>query len=336
MEETSLIINSASKLTDRHTRLRNRLAQAMQRNNPQRIPEIFQEIEDLSSTYPTMHVYWTREVVRYLCISLKHYQDFNPNKRISSETWSLLRQKLTELHEDLFIQQHLRKLEQIFQFPEIITISPDITMTEEDREEDIIEDNYLPLLAKTIRTTTDSKTTITMPDCNICTTTLTNSVTTTISTISVSETTPTSVTTKQQFTYQPITFSSASTPADSDNFLFDTHTHIQLILKQSAMTWNKFKSINKHQIPHNYVGCLQIFHQPQDFSLNSSVFRQLEEDRQIYFSFGIHPKLADQCNDQTLNSLRNCLQHQRVRAVGEFGFDFSNNKVPTLECQIRR
>ena len=117
----------------------------------------------------------------------------------------------------------------------------------------------------------------------------------------------------------------------SINPLFDTHCHIQCITDD----WDKFKLDNKNEIPSNYLGCVQIFHRPFEFSTTSYLFRQLQKDTQVYFAFGCHPKQASKFNHDAKSRLRDCLAISRCVALGEIGIDLSNQNCPPLDLQIK-
>ena len=52
-------------------------------------------------------------------------------------------------------------------------------------------------------------------------------------------------------------------------------------------------------------------------------------EENIWGSFGVHPKLADQWNVDTEARLRRALTHSKVRALGEIGLDYSQRFVPS-------
>lgn len=51
-------------------------------------------------------------------------------------------------------------------------------------------------------------------------------------------------------------------------------------------------------------------------------------DFPLYFTAGVHPHNAKQCDEHTLDALRRLASHPKCVAIGECGLDFNRNFSP--------
>ena len=54
------------------------------------------------------------------------------------------------------------------------------------------------------------------------------------------------------------------------------------------------------------------------------MWNDIAEEKDVWITFGCHPKNATEYTERTENNLKLCLKHPKVVALGEIGLDYSS------------
>lgn len=57
------------------------------------------------------------------------------------------------------------------------------------------------------------------------------------------------------------------------------------------------------------------------------LWKDVSCEKDVWLAFGCHPKSATDFSMKCFNGLRECLQHEKVVALGEIGLDYSGTLV---------
>ncbi|XP_067946633.1 uncharacterized protein [Watersipora subatra] len=118
----------------------------------------------------------------------------------------------------------------------------------------------------------------------------------------------------------------------------DSHCHLDFLFtrrrhKGSLHTYlYSTDDITSRTVPSNFAGCLAVFCDPFNWKFERR-WKALLSEYNVWGSFGVHPKFAEQWNEETEASLRKALQHPKVRALGEIGLDYSKGLSSFKEKQ---
>lgn len=107
--------------------------------------------------------------------------------------------------------------------------------------------------------------------------------------------------------------------------LIDSHCHLDYLFSKAHHfgSYSDYRRANQLTFPDCYEGCVANFCNPVTFKLEYMWNALLSEDK-VWGAFGVHPKMADEYNDQIEQQLLHALQHPSVVAFGEIGLDYSN------------
>uniref|UniRef100_A0A6M2D442 Putative mg-dependent dnase dna replication ovary overexpressed n=1 Tax=Rhipicephalus microplus TaxID=6941 RepID=A0A6M2D442_RHIMP len=107
--------------------------------------------------------------------------------------------------------------------------------------------------------------------------------------------------------------------------LIDSHCHLDYLFSKAHHfgSYGDYRRANQLTFPDCYEGCVANFCNPVTFKLEYMWNALLSEDK-VWGAFGVHPKMADEYNDQIEQQLLQALQHPSVVAFGEIGLDYSN------------
>lgn len=62
-------------------------------------------------------------------------------------------------------------------------------------------------------------------------------------------------------------------------------------------------------------------------SYSLGLWKDVSCEKDVWLAFGCHPKSATDFSLKCYNGLRECLQHEKVVALGEIGLDYSGTLV---------
>lgn len=66
------------------------------------------------------------------------------------------------------------------------------------------------------------------------------------------------------------------------------------------------------------------------FTILERRWKALLSEDNVWGSFGVHPKYAEQWSAETEATLRDAVRHYKVKAVGEIGLDYSKGQVDNV------
>ncbi|KAF6039192.1 hypothetical protein EB796_002504 [Bugula neritina] len=108
----------------------------------------------------------------------------------------------------------------------------------------------------------------------------------------------------------------------------DSHCHLDFLFTRKRHRGSLFSylhhsdAVTTHTLPDNFAGCIAVFCDPAFWKQERSWKAMLSEDN-VWGSFGVHPRSAELWNKETEAMLRSVLRHEKVRALGEIGLDYS-------------
>ncbi|XP_052092716.1 uncharacterized protein LOC127729098 [Mytilus californianus] len=104
----------------------------------------------------------------------------------------------------------------------------------------------------------------------------------------------------------------------------DSHCHLDFLFTRTEFggTWSKFKEVNSDTIPPNFEGCVAVFCHPSSFR-SDGLWNEIAKEKDVWITFGCHPKNATEFTDRTEMNLKFCLMNPKVVALGEIGLDYS-------------
>ncbi|XP_076077973.1 uncharacterized protein LOC143048260 isoform X2 [Mytilus galloprovincialis] len=104
----------------------------------------------------------------------------------------------------------------------------------------------------------------------------------------------------------------------------DSHCHLDFLFTRTEFggTWSKFKEVNSDTMPPNFEGCVAVFCHPSSFR-SDGLWNEIAKEKDVWITFGCHPKNATEFTDRTEINLKFCLMNHKVVALGEIGLDYS-------------
>lgn len=114
----------------------------------------------------------------------------------------------------------------------------------------------------------------------------------------------------------------------------DSHCHLDFLFNRGRFigSWSWFKAVNSDTFPDNFAGCVAVFCNPLTFK-SEGLWKDVSCEKDVWLAFGCHPKSATDFSMKCYNGLRECLQHEKVVALGEIGLDYSGTFKQHMDVQ---
>jgi len=109
--------------------------------------------------------------------------------------------------------------------------------------------------------------------------------------------------------------------------IFDTHVHLQLILKKMNLPYQG--DIIKIMNLKDFIGCINVNCAANMFNSGIEI---MSTNNNVYGTFGIHPNFATSYSDTIEAEIFKCMEHKKTVAWGECGLDYNRIKIPRFAC----
>ncbi|CAI9737538.1 putative deoxyribonuclease TATDN2 [Octopus vulgaris] len=119
------------------------------------------------------------------------------------------------------------------------------------------------------------------------------------------------------------------------NSFIDSHCHVDFLFNRLPFkgSFKKYRLDNADTFPANYGGCVAVFCEPKSFSPDGSLWKSLNNESEMWFAMGCHPKNVENFDSAAEKGLRECIEQPKVVAIGEIGLDYSGRFWETASLQ---